>query len=200
MASWRSKSQSTYDSLFGKWERWCNQRGRSPIHGPIGDIANFLVELFQEGYSYSSLDSYRSAIASTHEEVHGMSVGKHPGITRILKGAFNSRPPQPRYQSTWSVSQVIGWLDSIKNDNEETVLTIAIKATTLCVLTRPCRSAELASFNYSSLRFTPEGAFVSPLKPVKQCSVGKTIKDYFFLCLVRILTYVPLRHSGDTVT
>ena len=181
MASWRSKSQSTYDSLFRKWERWCHQRKRSPIFGPIGDIANFLAELFQEGYSYSSLNSYRSAIASVHEDIEGVSVGKHPVVTRVLKGAFNTRPPQPRYKSTWPVSQVIHWLDSVRNaDPTTTLLDLSIKAVTLCVLTRPCRSAELANLDFNSIKFTPEGAFVSPLKPPKQCHPGKAIKDYFF--------------------
>ena len=51
MASWRSKSQTSYNSLFHKWERWCHSRGRDPICGPVGVIANFLAELFKEGYS-----------------------------------------------------------------------------------------------------------------------------------------------------
>ena len=112
MASWRSKSQSSYNSLFLKWERWCISRSRDPIHGPVGDIANFLAELFQEGYSYSSLNSYRSAISSVHTRIEGLPVGQHPVVRRILKGAYNINPPRPRYKSTWRVSQVITWLDS----------------------------------------------------------------------------------------
>ena len=112
MASWRSKSQSSYNSLFLKWERWCTAWSRDPIHGPVGDIANFLAELFQEGYSYSSLNSYRSAISSGHTRIEGLPVGQHPVVKRILKGACNINPPKPRYKSTWRVSQVVTWLDS----------------------------------------------------------------------------------------
>ncbi len=104
-------------------------------------------------------------------QVDGLAVGKHPIVTRILKGAFHFRPPQPRYKSTWDVSQVITWLDSVKGDNTS-IFDLSVKTTTLCVLTRPCRAAELASFKYNSLRFTPEEAFIAPL--------GNSLKEYFF--------------------
>ena len=196
MASWRNKSQSTYNSLFHKWERWCNQRNRSPIHGPVGDIANFLAELFQEGYSYSSLNSYRSAISSVHERIEGMSIGQHPTVVRILKGAFNIRPPQPRYTSTWRVSQVVQWLYSQKS-SELSILDLSTKTATLCVLTRPCCSAELSQLNYSSLRITPEGTFISPLTPPKQTRAGSTIKEYFFPVFPDNLNICPMANIQE---
>ena len=179
MGSWRKKSQTSYNSLFHKWECWCNQRNRNPIYGPIADVINFLAELFEAGYSYRSLNAYRSAISSIHEKVDDHLVGQHPMITRILKGVYNSRPPKPRYTTTWNVSQVVTWLDSRKN-SEIPLLVLSMKVVTLCALTRPCRSAELANLDHLSLKFSPEGASVLPLTPPKQCRIGKPIKEYFF--------------------
>lgn len=71
MASWRDKSTKSYNSLFHKWESWCASRDRNPINGPVADIANFLAELCQKGYAYSSLNSYRSAISSEHQHIDG---------------------------------------------------------------------------------------------------------------------------------
>ena len=115
MASWRSKSQSSYNSLFHKWECWCNERNRDPIHGPVTDVINFLAEQYEAGYSYRSLNSYRSAISSAHQKVDGHLVEQHPMVARVLKGAFNGRPPKLRYTSTWKVSQVVAWLDQQDN-------------------------------------------------------------------------------------
>ena len=179
MASWRTKSQSNYNSLFYKWECWCNERGRNPIQGPVTDVINFLAELYEAGYSCRSLNSYRSAISSTHDRVEGHPVGQHPMVARVLKGAFNSRPPKPRYTSTWKVSQVVTWLNQ-QNNLHIPLLTLAMKAVTLCALSRPCRSAELASFSFQSLAFSPEGVSISPLAPPKQCQPGRAIKEYFF--------------------
>ena len=103
-------------------------------------------ELFQEGFSYSSLNSYRSAISSVHERTEGIPVGKHLVIVRILKGAFNIKPPQPRYKSTLSVSQVIVWLDTFKNIVSTPILDLSIRTVMLCVLAKRCRSAKLATW------------------------------------------------------
>ena len=102
-ASWRSKTTSSYESLFRKWHSWCLEQDRDPTRGPVVDIANFRAELFQQGYQYCLLNAYRSAISLVHEKVDGELVGQHPLISRVLKGVFNERPPKPKYQSsTWS--------------------------------------------------------------------------------------------------
>ena len=101
LKSWRTKK--TYDSLFGRWNRWCVERGSDPFSGPVSAVANFLASLFQDGYQYNSVNAYRSAISSVHEKVDGVPVGQHPVITRLIKGVFNERPPVPRYCNTWDV-------------------------------------------------------------------------------------------------
>ena len=65
-ASWHSKTTSSYESLFRKWNSWCLEWDRDPTKGPIVDVVNFLAELFQQGYQYRSLNAYRSAISSVH--------------------------------------------------------------------------------------------------------------------------------------
>ena len=70
-----------------------------------------------ERYSCNSLNSYRSAISSAHDQVEGYSVGQHPLVTRLLKGAFNDRPPLPKYTSTWDVQVVLDYLHSL-GENE----------------------------------------------------------------------------------
>ena len=65
------------------------------------------------------------SISSVHEKVDGYEVGQHPLVSRLLKGAFNQRPPQPRYTYTWNVERVTTYIESI-GDNEglsTTVLT-----------------------------------------------------------------------------
>ena len=138
-ASWRNKTTSSYESLFKKWDRWYMERNRDPIRGPIGDVANFLSELFQEGYQYRSLNAYRSAVSSVHEKVDGELVGQHPLIYRLLKGAFNERPPRPKYHSIWDVDLV---LNMFRRNGPSTSLSLEdliIKTSMLFALTRPCR-------------------------------------------------------------
>lgn len=92
LASWRTKSSQTYDSLFRKWASWCSERDHNPISGSVADVANFLAYLHKEGYQSRSLNAYRSDISSVHDLVNGVEVGKHPVISRLLKGAYHVRP------------------------------------------------------------------------------------------------------------
>ena len=76
-------------------------------------------------------------------------------VTRVLKGVYNTRPPKPHYRSTWRVSQVVDWLGDQVNESLS-LMELSMKTVTLSVLTRPCRSAEQASMDYESIRFSPE--------------------------------------------
>ena len=109
-SSWRTKTKSNYNSLFAKWADWCQQRDRNPTSGPVKDIINFLAELYNAGYQYRSLNSYRSAISVAHSKVDDHPVGQHPLVSRILKGIYNERPPLPRYSTFWDVGVVLRYL------------------------------------------------------------------------------------------
>ena len=65
----------------------------------LADVINFLADLASQGSQYQSLNCYHSAISSVHEAVDGVSVGTHPAVARLLKGAFHKRSPMPRYSS-----------------------------------------------------------------------------------------------------
>ena len=120
LSSWRQKTSKSYDSLFGKWVRWCNQRNTNPISGSKNEVVNFLADLFQQGYQYSSLYAYRSAISSVHERIDGYEVGRHPLVTRRIKGAFHERPPQPKYTTKWDVTTVTAYLESLGDNHQMT--------------------------------------------------------------------------------
>ena len=147
LVSWRDKTNSSYSSSFAKWAGWCHQRGRNPLSGPIADVINFLADFSSQGYQYQSLNCYRSAISSVHEVVDGVSVGTHPAVARLLKGAFHRTPPMPRYSSFWDVGTVISYLKSLSNNEGLTLRQLTLKTVMLLALTRPSRSADLSNLN-----------------------------------------------------
>ena len=52
---------------------WCEKRHTDPVSGPVSGFANFLADLFEKGYQQRSINAYRSAIASAHDRVDGVS-------------------------------------------------------------------------------------------------------------------------------
>lgn len=49
LSSWRTKTNKSFDSLFGKWS-WCSEQHRNPVSGPIVDVVNSLADVHERGY------------------------------------------------------------------------------------------------------------------------------------------------------
>ena len=95
-AAWRRNTSDQYVSAWCQWASWCAERKVNPISASLSDIINFLAGEYQ----YRTLNVTRSAISMTHPVIDSHRVGEHPMICQLLKGIFNSRPPQPRYPFT----------------------------------------------------------------------------------------------------
>ena len=92
---------------------WCDRKQRIPLQADLGTVCDFLTEQFEDSKkSYSTINSYRSALSSMLLPVDGYSVGEHPIIARLLKGMFHVRPPEPRYSFTWDVNVLLTFLES----------------------------------------------------------------------------------------
>ena len=75
-------------------------------------VCDFLTEQFEDSNkSYSTINSYRSALSSILLPVDGYSVGEHPVIARLLKGMFHVRPPEARYSFTCDVNVLLTFLE-----------------------------------------------------------------------------------------
>ena len=76
-------------------------------------VCDFLTELFEDlKKSYSTINSYRSALSSMLLPVDGYALCEHPIIVRLLKGMFHVRPPEPRYRFTWDVNVLLRFPES----------------------------------------------------------------------------------------
>ena len=131
----------------------------------VTNVANFLAQLCTEGYQYSSINSYRSAISSVHEKVDGHNVGQHPLISRLLKGIFHDRPPLPRHTNTWNVETVLNYLEGLVENQSLSLKVLTWKLTMLLALTRSSRSADLSQLDL-------EGKHTNQL--------GSQIANFFF--------------------
>ena len=68
LQSWRQSSQKQYDGLIRKWVGFCSQREVDPFHPTIGLAVEFLTMLYENGLSYSSINSAGSALSAILDE------------------------------------------------------------------------------------------------------------------------------------
>ena len=126
--------QHTMLSAWNKWTGWCSSRQINPFSTDIQYFLDFLAELFEAGLQYRSINTVRSAVSMTHVKVEGTPIGQHPLVSRLLKGIYNSRPPQPRYQSTWDVDVVVKFVVSLGANDQLSLKHLSWKLAVLMAL------------------------------------------------------------------
>ena len=70
----RKSSTTNYESTWGQWTSWCNEKQVNPFQAPVNYIINFLSEKYDKGLQYRTLNSLRSAISAYHVHIDGKSV------------------------------------------------------------------------------------------------------------------------------
>lgn len=59
----------------------------------VKHILNYISNMFEEGFKYSTICCDRSAIFAFHETVDERSVGEDPQVSALISGVFNERHP-----------------------------------------------------------------------------------------------------------
>ena len=103
----RKSSATKYESAWGQWNRWCNNRQVNTFQVPVNYIINFLNDKFDKGLQYKTLSSLRSAVSVYHVHIDNKSVEKYLNVCALLACIFNPRPPQPIYVFIWDVEIII---------------------------------------------------------------------------------------------
>ncbi|XDV25212.1 hypothetical protein PO909_029164 [Leuciscus waleckii] len=105
-----SRAPSTRKLYALKWRvftSWCNSRQWDPVNCTVGSILEFLLDHFDSGLSPSTLKVYVAAIAAYHAPLGGASVGRHPWVTRFLRGTLRLRPAARSRVPTWDLAIVL---------------------------------------------------------------------------------------------
>ena len=104
---------------------------------------DFLLNGFQEGKAYSTVNTYRSAVSTTIKSISGRDIGEDHLVTRLMKGLFVSKPPVPRYSHTWDVAIVTSYLKTLIPLEFLSLKALCLKIVTLVALVSAQRSQTL---------------------------------------------------------
>ena len=163
-ASWRTNTEAFYSSAWNKWSRWCEQIHINPLSTSVVNIIEFLNQEFLNGKQYHTIYSYRSSISATHLPVDGVQVGKHPLVTRLLKGVSHLCPPQPKCNGRWKVEDVLSYVLSLGTTDNLSVKDLTHKLALLLALANADRASDLQALDVRYVTFLP-------LEPDLKCLV-----------------------------
>ena len=104
----RESTRASYDSKLESLFKWCNDFTCDPYSASLGQIADFLVFLFDKGLAISTIRGYRSAIASCHRGFQdGSSVTESSILSNLCESFFLKRPPVKTLLLAWSLPVVL---------------------------------------------------------------------------------------------
>ena len=104
----RESTRASYDSKLELFFKWCNDFTCDPYSASLGQVADFLIFLFDKGLAISTIRGYRSAIASCHRGFQdGSSISESSILTNLCKSFFLKRPPEKTLLHAWSLPVVL---------------------------------------------------------------------------------------------
>ena len=168
-ASWSTGTDKQYNTVWKRWCSWCKDSQIDIIQASINEVVNFLAGCFADGKSYSTINTYRSALSSTLCNINHVAVGSHPLVIRLLKGVYNLRTPSPRHSSTWDVTKVTSYLKTLFPLDQLSLKSLTLKTVMLCALPSALREQTLDALDIkflnksgNSLSFTVSERFKTP--------------------------------------
>ena len=144
---------------------------------------------------YRTIAVYRSAISQTHL-VDSVPLGELPIVSKFMKGVLRSKPPKPKYCSSWSVAKVLEFLRSQEPLEKLSLkLLLKFKLIVLLAVTKFARAHDLAALDLDfSLMKEDAWEFTIP-EHVKNSRPGHPPRKFYLasfpqdnaICVVRVL-------------
>ena len=194
-ASWRQKTTCQYESAWKAWSSWCDQRQVDPFSTSLNVILEFLAELLHKGYKYRTTGVYRSTISNFHQHIDGIVIGKHPLMSKFMKGVYSMCPPEAKYFVTWDVNQVLSFLKTWAPAEKLTLKQLMLKLVTLAALTSAARSSSVHKMDLHFRQFKSNGVLFKIPELTKCSGPKRPLKELFLasfppdrrLCFVKYL-------------
>ncbi|KAL0861715.1 hypothetical protein ABMA27_009196 [Loxostege sticticalis] len=125
-----------------------NDRATDPFQNDIPFLMEFLTFEYNNGANYSSLNTYRSALAL----IFGKIFSENDIVIRFLRGVFRSRPSFPRYQTTWDPNIILDFVSNYYPNDDLTLGQITKKLAVLLALSSGQRVQTLSLIRVSNIR------------------------------------------------
>ena len=162
-------TKKQYESALSKWGVFCDHNKIDFYSTSTNNVLSFLTESFESGASYSSLNTYRSAISLISKD----KIGEDALITRFLKGVFKLRPSKPKYSQTWDVSVLLNYLKKQFPLEDLSLQSLTEKTVTLVAICTAHRAQTIACIKRSNIHSTARGLEIQIPDLIKTSGPGR---------------------------
>ena len=103
----KPSTRALYNAKWHKFCDWCSEGGIDPTLADVPIICQFLQYLYDEGFKYTTITGYVSAISTAHPLFIESSLGTRREIVQFLKGVHNLRPTIQCVVPKWDLQLVL---------------------------------------------------------------------------------------------
>lgn len=150
ISSLASSSLKQYNGVYKKWWNFCKGNTADMFDSNVPKALEFLTEQFASGANYSSLNTYRSALAL----ILGKQFSQDDRVSRFIKGVYRIRPCLPRYDITWDPNVVLNHLSQFYPNESQPLETLSKKLVTLLALSTAQRTQTLSLIKLSNIKIS----------------------------------------------
>lgn len=157
-----------YQGSLKLWSQFAAEKNIDMFNANSTDVISFLTKKWQEGASYSTLNTSRSAVAL----ISIQKISEDGLISRFMKGVYKQKPPAPKYDCTWDTVPVLKYLKTLHPLNSLTPKGIGEKVATLLALTSAHRLQTLALIDINNIKYSKSGVTIKRPETIKTSKPG----------------------------
>lgn len=158
-----------YNSPLKQWWKFFKNYNLDPYQASIPYVLKFLSECFDAGASYGTINSTRSALSL----ILGPKIGIDDRIKRLMKGIYRSKPPNPKYSTTWDPGVVLKYLATLPMINAPLEI-LTRKLVTLLALATGHRVQTLSLIALNNINILNDSVSIFIPDIIKTSRRGKT--------------------------
>ena len=193
MASWRKGTKIQYQTYLTKWLKSCTDKGCNPLTASISAAIDFLANLYYLGYSYSSINTARSAVSSLLQTEPPF--GQQSLVKRFMKGIFELKPSLPRYSDIWDINPVFNFIRKKPDLDNMTLKELTHQLTFLLLILSGQRCQTIHMLSIENMKLCGTQCKFCICNLVKQSRPGTHLEPIIFnsysaegkLCVVKHL-------------
>ena len=147
MDAWRPGTKKVYTTYLSKWAVFCLTKDVSLLNPTIPQVCKFLRTLAGWRLGFAALNAARSALSLILPNYEGKSVGKHPAVCWVIKGAYERNPPRPKYDAFWDVNKVFTLFKSWPDNKHLSLKLLSWKLAVVLLLVTSQRGQTILSLS-----------------------------------------------------
>ena len=147
--------ESSYSTARRQWNNWWQINSTT---APISKVLEFLYDQFELGKQYKTINSLRSAISLTHDDVDGTRIEQHPSVTYFLKGyTLKTSSPQILHGLGCGHHVQLSHLSALPDSPDLDLKLLTYKAVMLLALTNADRCSDLSALDLNYRTYHSNG-------------------------------------------